>query len=443
MNEIEEENKFFGRADNKFVSTIVLEASNEDSVILNPPYQRGIVWTEEKMSLFINSVMRGIVPIAIIFNHDYESNKLICVDGKQRITSLIKFKNNEIPAFIDKEILFYSKIGQDRFKGNENCRAMTNPERAKFDGRTIPITVYTNLSYEDQINIFQRIQNGLALSKGEMVASAFLNDKLSTYFSNFCETNYFLVAKYAKNKKRKQHVELISHIFYLANSPNSTLADLTHDKEFLSTIKHPTIMLAHCKNTKKIMEVLFNERLLRHHDFEARKVKQNVMFTFQKYLMDKYDDLNKLTENDYAKLRYTFRETADECFGDKKIGSNKTQKAVSLILKKITGHMKHITKDNKLLQTELDNMCLIQETSNSDSELGLAVSEEQDDESSEEAMENSSDGIESDESEQESESEEEVITVQPKKNKSLKTIFSKNTKQSQKPTKITKSVSSK
>ena len=60
---------------------------------LNPKYQRKIVWDDDKQSNFIHSVFTGIVPNPIVFNID-KNRKSVCIDGKQRCTSLIRFKNN-------------------------------------------------------------------------------------------------------------------------------------------------------------------------------------------------------------------------------------------------------------------------------------------------------------------------------------------------------------
>jgi len=93
------------------VNTIIIQASQkENGINLNPEYQRDIVWSNEKQSAFINSIMRNIIPNAIIFNNNESELIQICMDGKQRITSLVRFKKNEIPYHIndcDDESIFY------------------------------------------------------------------------------------------------------------------------------------------------------------------------------------------------------------------------------------------------------------------------------------------------------------------------------------------------
>lgn len=68
----------------------------------DPPYQRRSVWTDEKQSYFIDSILRNF-PIPPIFLHrkidtDTGTTNFDVIDGKQRLTAIARFINNEIPA---------------------------------------------------------------------------------------------------------------------------------------------------------------------------------------------------------------------------------------------------------------------------------------------------------------------------------------------------------
>ena len=64
-----------------------------------PPYQRKSVWNEEKQSFFIDSILKNF-PIPPIFLHQHidSSGKSTydVIDGKQRLSALIRFIKNEI-----------------------------------------------------------------------------------------------------------------------------------------------------------------------------------------------------------------------------------------------------------------------------------------------------------------------------------------------------------
>lgn len=68
----------------------------------DPPYQRKSVWTDEKQSYFIDSILRNF-PVPAIFLHrkidpDTGRTSFDVIDGKQRLTAIARFINNEIPA---------------------------------------------------------------------------------------------------------------------------------------------------------------------------------------------------------------------------------------------------------------------------------------------------------------------------------------------------------
>lgn len=83
------------------------DLASDHIVELNPDFQRGHVWTEEQQIKYVEFILKEPMKstnTSFIFNcttwdnlrHD---SVLQCVDGLQRITALLKFMNNEIPAY--------------------------------------------------------------------------------------------------------------------------------------------------------------------------------------------------------------------------------------------------------------------------------------------------------------------------------------------------------
>ena len=63
---------------------------------LDPPYQRGDLWTEEQRVELIKSILQGL-PIGVIFLNSRDIMEPIrVVDGKQRILALQAFLNSEL-----------------------------------------------------------------------------------------------------------------------------------------------------------------------------------------------------------------------------------------------------------------------------------------------------------------------------------------------------------
>ena len=178
------------------------------------------------MSFFMESVLKGITPNNLIFNIDKDGN-IICLDGKQRISSLVKFKNNEIPATLSKEdtdgtkqekieYVYYSKIPNEH-KNDEKCRVLEQKERNDFNNAKIPTVTYKNLAYEEQVDIFYRIQHGMVLSPGEKISSLFTSDNVTKYFNEYCKQKEDLFKKFVGYNDRKEQNIKIAYIMYMTS----------------------------------------------------------------------------------------------------------------------------------------------------------------------------------------------------------------------------------
>ena len=98
---------------------------------LNPDFQRGHVWSEDKQIAYVEFCLRGgDSSRTILFNHpNWQGNyvgMMTLVDGKQRIEAVRKFMRNELAVFDghfiddfeDKEIMLRSFHAEFIFKIN-------------------------------------------------------------------------------------------------------------------------------------------------------------------------------------------------------------------------------------------------------------------------------------------------------------------------------------
>jgi len=63
---------------------------------LDPPYQRGFVWSQELKNQFVDSIMKRY-PIPCVFSLARDGNDMECCDGKNRLNAIQEFMNNEWP----------------------------------------------------------------------------------------------------------------------------------------------------------------------------------------------------------------------------------------------------------------------------------------------------------------------------------------------------------
>jgi hypothetical protein len=70
-------------------------------LLLDPPYQRGDVWGNRRRVNLIRSIILGIPIPSIIINDRFSASwkddeSLAVIDGKQRITAILKFLNGDL-----------------------------------------------------------------------------------------------------------------------------------------------------------------------------------------------------------------------------------------------------------------------------------------------------------------------------------------------------------
>lgn len=149
----------FGRSDIT-VRTFdyVFDKLDNGYIVLNPPFQRKYVWDEELERKLISTVYCGGDIGRVVFNRavDEEGNiEFLCIDGKQRLTALQKFRKNKFDAEIDGKDIFF--------------RDMTREQRDLFLQQKIAVRTYDAMSEENQTSLFKLIQNGKPLTSGELL----------------------------------------------------------------------------------------------------------------------------------------------------------------------------------------------------------------------------------------------------------------------------------
>ncbi|WVR03288.1 hypothetical protein IAU60_000279 [Kwoniella sp. DSM 27419] len=137
-------------------------------VELNPSYQRDVVWPPLKMISLIQSLMLNYYIPPILFSiedgDDDRGEIRICLDGKQRCTSIQQFMDGLIP-FISPatgERFWYTKFGT-----NKKGRQMPDSMKRDFDMIQLMAIEYDRLPDDTQRDLFQRVQLGVALSAAE------------------------------------------------------------------------------------------------------------------------------------------------------------------------------------------------------------------------------------------------------------------------------------
>ncbi|KAI0337134.1 hypothetical protein BDW22DRAFT_1340401, partial [Trametopsis cervina] len=121
-------------------------------IYLDPPYQRSFVWTLDRQIALIDSVFTNVaIPQVILSNEQLKGGreKKTCIDGKQRLTSILRQTGKR---------LWYTK------EASSTKALLSKNQRQIFETKQISCIEYDALTPEQQREIFQRVQNGVALT---------------------------------------------------------------------------------------------------------------------------------------------------------------------------------------------------------------------------------------------------------------------------------------
>ena len=230
---------------------------------MDPPYQRDMnVWNMEQKSFLIDTIFKNfpIPPIFLEQKIDPETGitNYDVIDGKQRLTTIIGFINNEIP--LPKEFgndvygnkllngLYFNEI-KELAKSDEEIKSII----ADFWAYSLSIEYIENPDAKIVDNIFDRL-NAQELRKAQYYDSLLYNDIVEYRNDKFIAT---LTAKL--NKNRLEDVGFLTELFLMIikedifdGNENSI------DKVFSDTVEKYDEVLSKCTKAsfERIKEVM-------------------------------------------------------------------------------------------------------------------------------------------------------------------------------------------
>ncbi|KAF6752687.1 hypothetical protein DFP72DRAFT_1171547 [Ephemerocybe angulata] len=147
-----------------------------------PPYQRDVVWSEQKQTNLIESIATGYPIPFLIFRRWYDpqlgKTYRVCIDGKQRLTSLQRFMDGEIPfRNSQKKKVWWKKTEpqQRRVLVDENFKS-------EFVAKSMYFIDLEGITEAQERAIFQRVQLGTILTPAERLQA--INGNLAEFVRN-------------------------------------------------------------------------------------------------------------------------------------------------------------------------------------------------------------------------------------------------------------------
>jgi hypothetical protein len=131
-------------------------------------YQREKIWSSKQQQDLLDSILKEIdIPkIYLVKTKDNLQFDYECIDGKQRMSSLMRFFRPEFDEINPLKVRHYEReFTYSEFK-------LKYPHDAKnIENYTLSFTIYENLDEEFIRTIFRRLQLGIRLNSGEFLKS--------------------------------------------------------------------------------------------------------------------------------------------------------------------------------------------------------------------------------------------------------------------------------
>lgn len=186
------------------IRTIVSQV-DDDSLIVQPPYQRGYIWDDKRASRLVESLIMNI-PIPACYFSEEEDGTNTVIDGQQRIHSIWRFVKKE---FTLRGLTTITEA---------NGKAFSDlPERDQrlILGRSLRCVVITRESHPElKFEIFERLNTGAVQLSDQEIRNAIYRGEFNQLIKTLAEKPLWLqVLSKQKLDKRMRDDELVLRFF--------------------------------------------------------------------------------------------------------------------------------------------------------------------------------------------------------------------------------------
>lgn len=186
---------------------------------MKPAYQRESVWSDEKKSFFIDSVLKNlpIPPVFLRQRIDTETGKSLyeVIDGKQRLTSILEFIKGEIATADESDDAFHDAELAGKYFDELQGDKLESYKRS-FWRYALPIEYIDTDSDEVIERIFDRLnRNGEPLTGQELRHSNYHSSDLLKICYSMRDHKFWTVRLSGTDRARMEDVEFISELVFV------------------------------------------------------------------------------------------------------------------------------------------------------------------------------------------------------------------------------------
>ncbi len=190
-----------------------------------PPFQRNFIWSQKESSRFVESLLLGLPVPGVFLAKDRDSQKLMIIDGQQRLKSLQFFYDGYFkpdPGQKKQQVFDLIQV-QPQFKGRTYERLGEDDQR-RLDNAVIHATIVKQESPEEEEDsslyyVFGRLNSGGRKVTPQEIRSAIYNGELIDLVEKL-NANPRWRKLFGNESERLKDRELILRFFALYYDPN-------------------------------------------------------------------------------------------------------------------------------------------------------------------------------------------------------------------------------
>ena len=161
----------------------VLRRVGQGNYIMDPEFQRDFIWSEDKQSKLIESVLMR-VPLPVFYVAEDDQGRMVIVDGLQRLWTFKRFVDGELCLSLPSQKELHNKHFDDLSPKLQN--------RVE-DCNLIFYIIDAKVPEQTRLDIFDRVNSGVPLTRQQMRNSLYMG-KATRFLKEESRTDIFLNA---------------------------------------------------------------------------------------------------------------------------------------------------------------------------------------------------------------------------------------------------------
>ena len=142
----------------------VIRRIRQDNFVMDPDFQRDFIWPEDKQSKLIESVIMRI-PLPVFYMAESDEGRMVVVDGLQRLSTFQRFLADELKLRLPER----KELNGKKFSDLES-----KLQNRVEDCNLIFYTIDSKVPERARLDIFERVNSGMPLSRQQMRNSLFM-----------------------------------------------------------------------------------------------------------------------------------------------------------------------------------------------------------------------------------------------------------------------------